>query len=159
MAALQARAATWEELHCPHNVARTHEERFCGDGSLVLRCYFSECHFVEGCEMLRKPVQSTSVGAAGGYAPGLQTEYPNLADFLCQTSWEDAAGKRESRTPGSLTVFVEMGKVKLCLNDKALMRVGFLSADSMEEALINAERKLGDDSVDWRPSDEARKKK
>ena len=69
-----------------------------------------------------------------------------LAEFLCASSFEDGS----VRARGTLLVFFEGGRWKLCLNDKAEGQVGFLSAMSLHDVLGEANESLIKDGIDWR---------
>ena len=73
---------------------------------------------------------------------------PALWEFLTVERWEDEA----TRTTGTLLMFCEDGKVKLCLNDRDQDLVGFVTGSTLEEVLKVAEKSLVDDTVDWRKS-------
>jgi hypothetical protein len=138
------------EFYCPHNVMPDWGYAAGPQYSDVLACFGRLCYFLEGCEMLKRPVQSAASGKDGGYVEGLLEEAPNVAHFLCQRKWEEDG---KPRVPGSITLFAEQGKLKACCNDKAMNRVGFVAADSLKELLDVLERKLADDSIDWRDAD------
>lgn len=56
----------------------------------------------------------------------------------------------ESRTPSSVTFFVEDGLWKCCLSEKDANAVLFASGNGLEEALDNLEERLTAPAVDWR---------
>jgi hypothetical protein len=74
--------------------------------------------------------------------------HPNLAAFLRDTVYEDGSGRRTS----TLTVFVEAGRVKLCLSDRDLNRTAWGTGDTLEDALAGLELALESGSADWRSS-------
>jgi hypothetical protein len=100
--------------------------------------------------MLRKPVHSTPSCADGGYCVEIQVDYPTLADFLCQAFWEDETGKRTRRTPGTVVLFVEDGRLKACVNDKDLNRVAFYTFDGPDTFWKQLEGVMAADKLDWR---------
>jgi hypothetical protein len=97
---------------------------------------------------IAKPVPATP-GVASMRASGesaFASGHPVLWEYLSAAVYEDGS----NRTPSSLLAFVELGLVKICLNDRDLSRTGWVSGVSLEEALIALELKLGDGSLDWR---------
>lgn len=56
----------------------------------------------------------------------------------------------ETRTPSSVTIFVEDGLWKCCLSEKDTGCVLFASGSGLEEALDNLEERLTAPAVDWR---------
>lgn len=99
--------------------------------------------------------QRPSGGGGGKASPGGElgdpwfiARFPALAEFLSAVQWDD--GKR--RVPGSLTLFVEEGLIKTCLNDKDGGNVCFLTADTLEGLLGSLEKGLVEGGLDWRRS-------
>lgn len=76
--------------------------------------------------------------------------YPAVCEFLSASVWEDGS----SRELGSLILFWarEDGYWRVCLNCKDSSRVCFVSGDSPEAALANAQKGLESDRLDWRAS-------
>lgn len=72
--------------------------------------------------------------------------YPHLFEFLVDTRWEDGT----ERETGTLLLFAEAGRLKACLNDRALGRSVFLSAESLESLFSALQAGLADESLDWR---------
>jgi hypothetical protein len=73
-------------------------------------------------------------------------KHPTLLEMLSATTYE--AG--EARQPATLTVFIEDGFVKLCLNDRDCERTGWVAAETLEEASKVLESKLVNNGVEWR---------
>jgi hypothetical protein len=73
--------------------------------------------------------------------------FPLIVEYLTATTWDDGS-ERELAT---LMMFVDGNRWKLCLNDRALSRVAFMTGKDPEEALSSLEDGLQRDSVDWRP--------
>lgn len=98
---------------------------------------------------LKRPTTPATTASSGGSVGGSSwaSQLPALSEFLVATQWSDG----ESRLPGSLTLFTDAGQWKICLSDKALNRIAFVSAIGPQEALEAAERGLMADSLDWRP--------
>lgn len=100
---------------------------------------------------LRKPVEGPAVrleGQTSWEAQGdpLQAAYPQITEFLTAEVWEDGS----SRQTATLTVFWEDARWKLCLNDRAVGRTGWVSGRSLSEALVALEAGLLEDDLDWR---------
>lgn len=74
--------------------------------------------------------------------------YPALYEFLTLTAWEDGT----TRQSGSLTLFVDLGAWKACLNDKDASRVAFISGSSLDGVMQAAEAALVLSTLDWRPT-------
>jgi hypothetical protein len=72
--------------------------------------------------------------------------YPSLVEFLTRTEFEDGS----ARQTGTLMLFVEDGRLKVCLNDRAEGLVGFHSFQSLDTILGELEGCLDKDGVDWR---------
>ena len=72
--------------------------------------------------------------------------WPALQEFLCVAVWPDGS----SRTTGTITVFVDEGKLKACLNDRAQGLVAFRSAESVLGLFDQLEGLLRGTSGDWR---------
>lgn len=76
----------------------------------------------------------------------LEAIYPELWNFLTDCVWEDGA-KRELPT---LLFFQEGLMWKICLSDKALDRVAFVTGHTPDDALETLAARLETDSLDWR---------
>jgi hypothetical protein len=74
--------------------------------------------------------------------------YPLLWQFLAANQYEDG----ESRATGTMLIFVEQGKVKLCLADRECNDVAFVTGSSVDELLKKANEGLRTQELDWRPS-------
>lgn len=79
------------------------------------------------------------VGGALGKAIG-------IVEHLAADRWEDGA----PRTPSTLSVFIEAGRVKVSLNDRAMSRSTYVSGDSLEACLKAIEGHLQAGDVEWR---------
>lgn len=73
---------------------------------------------------------------------------PALLEFLCVVSYEDGT----PRVPGSATIFVEGGVLKLVLSDKDAGAVAFITAPTLAELLMRASKGLEKGDLDWRVS-------
>lgn len=78
----------------------------------------------------------------------MSVEHPVLTEWMTEEKWDDSS----KRLLPSLTIFVEDGQTKICLNDKAVGRVSFVSGPSLVEALSRVEEGLVAEDLDWRKS-------
>jgi hypothetical protein len=76
--------------------------------------------------------------------------YPNLVEFLALTKYTD--GTR--RITGSVNLFVEDGRLKVCFNDRDVCQVAFRVMDALDTLLAGLEAALEDPDLDWRKSRE-----
>lgn len=74
------------------------------------------------------------------------TLFPALVEFLTLSVWEDGT----PRALGTLTLFVQDGLWKVCLNDKDASRIAFVSGKTPDDALGSAEANLASAALDWR---------
>lgn len=72
--------------------------------------------------------------------------YPQVFAYLADTAWEDGS----SRETATLTVFVEEGVFKACLNDRATGRSGWVSGATFTGVLKSLESGLVSDDLAWR---------
>lgn len=89
-------------------------------------------------------------GASGAYGtpddPTISTGYPAIWEYLAEPA-KDARGQLVAAT---LTLFLEDGLVKLCLNDRASGATAWASAGTLADAVAQMEDRLADGSVEWR---------
>ncbi len=78
-------------------------------------------------------------------SPGFVDLYPHLADFLIKSR-----GDGQTPTTGTITLFLEQGHFKLCLNDRPLARSTFISGWTLHEALKAADAALRSNMIRWR---------
>jgi hypothetical protein len=100
---------------------------------------------------LKKRVCSSSPEVnGGGCAVGADdaARWPALLEFLTAGVWPDGT----SRIPGSLVLFVEEGRLKMCLSDRAQGTVAFLTGQEVLGLLDGCEAQLRDGTGDWRPT-------
>lgn len=77
----------------------------------------------------------------------LGKRYPSLLAFLTDTIFEDG----QVRTPGSVTLFrAAEGGLRVCLSDKDLDEVAFVTGTSLTELLKRTDDGIRDGSLDWR---------
>ncbi len=74
--------------------------------------------------------------------------YPALIEFLTCCEWPDGA----ARKPGTLLIFCDEGRLKICLADRDQEVVLFLSVDGLFVALEACDDALRAEDGDWRPS-------
>lgn len=97
--------------------------------------------------MLHRRNQPSGNGKAGAFVDQkAMDKYPSLVEFLTVTEW----APNEPRDPGSLTLFVTEGRVKVCFNDKDANMSAFASLDSLCDVLKEMETLLAKDDLDWR---------
>lgn len=71
---------------------------------------------------------------------------PTLVEFLTQELWEGG----DRRIAGTVTLMAEDGVWKCCLRDRDAGCYAFLSGKTPTDLLLNAEKALASDAVDWR---------
>lgn len=100
--------------------------------------------------MLKKrDSKAVAVGEKGELAPSKWGAlYPSVWEMLVTGEWPDGT----PRTLSTLTLFIDEGSVKLCLNDRAQGLTGWASGSSVEEALKALESGLREDTIEWRRS-------
>jgi len=101
---------------------------------------------------LKKPVPA-------GEAAEVQSDPAASLEFfagLCPTLWAYLSDKRwedgSARTTATMTMFVEDGQVKLCLNDRDGGRTAWSTSSSLEGAAYGLEDRLCKGTLDWRPA-------
>lgn len=73
--------------------------------------------------------------------------YPLLIQFLNDDTWDDGG----TRTPGSMTLFIEDGIWKACLNDRDAQASLYVTGDNVNACLKSIEGRLsGASQADWR---------
>jgi len=106
---------------------------------------------IEGlaCMAMKKPTSTapTRLGSSEDHC-AFSSKHPMLWEWMTEEKWDDSS----RRLLPSLTVFVEDGSLKVCLNDKALQRVCFVSVRSVDAIWMEIEEGLTLDSLDWRKS-------
>lgn len=76
--------------------------------------------------------------------PGFAGMFPTVWNFL---SKQRDLG--EIHQTGSITIFVDGGKIKLCVNDRPARQSCFVSGDTLMRALEVVEQGLTADSLKW----------
>lgn len=98
---------------------------------------------------MRRP--SAAAGSPSEPPPGgeLFSLAPLTLSYLSDCTWEDGT----ERELGTMTLFVKDGRWRICLNDRALDRVAYLTGDTPEDCVLSLEEQLAADRVDWRRSE------
>jgi len=78
-------------------------------------------------------------------SPVFAQNFPNLYKFL-----EIRERGDNMFTSASMSIFVEDGLVKVCLNDRVRERYVFTTSRELAEALRFADRGLGNGNLNWR---------
>jgi len=107
--------------------------------------------------VLRKRDRRPAVEALAALQDGGQfgKAYPGLWEHLSADHLAD--GSR--RLLSTLTLFVDDGSVKACLNDRDQVLTGWAAGESVEAVLAALERGLQADSIEWRAAGGGKKKK
>jgi len=79
--------------------------------------------------------------------------FPALLEFLSACRWPD--GKK--RKPGSITLFVDQGRIKVALNDRDQDLVCFVTLNGLGGLFDALELVLSEGSGDWRTTGQRRK--
>lgn len=97
---------------------------------------------------MKKPAESNGVlDSPTCRCPYLAEAGEYLIEHLRDSAWEDGTHRERS----TLTVFVEDGKVKVCLNDRNSNSSLFRAADTLLEALQSLNEALAPTGhADWR---------
>ena len=98
---------------------------------------------------MKKPIKTGSGHAAPGeYSDAeFKAQFPTLFEFIGCTKYDDGSPRKTA----TLLCFVEAGLLKVCLNDRDVLRQAFISARTFTEALSMLDDQLSQDSVEWRP--------
>lgn len=100
----------------------------------------------ESDDMLRRKSQSGSPQSSSFKDADASDLFPLVVEHVSATKFEDGKPRKTS----TITLFVEGGKAKLCLSDREEGLTGWVSADTIWEAVRLLEQGLVDDSIDWR---------
>lgn len=96
-----------------------------------------------------------TAGAREAIASDLSKRWPTLWEYLSSAKWDDGSVRETS----TLMLLVDEGRLKGCLNDRALERSCWVAADSLMGLLESLEAALESGGTDWRARKEYRKKK
>lgn len=103
----------------------------------------------------RDAKRDLDVPAAELHGGTFAVQYPAVWEMLAAPRYLDET----PRLLATLTVFVDDGMVKLCLNDRDQGLTGWAAGVSVQEALVALERALQGDTVEWRAATAKGKKK
>jgi hypothetical protein len=105
--------------------------------------------------MLTKIGDHVNAGNGDGYCHhdgDFESEFPGLWEFLSRIMLE---GK--PRESGTINIFVEPGKVVLCLQDRHTGFSAFHAAETLQEALEGCEGRFQAGKLDWRKKNQNRR--
>lgn len=91
------------------------------------------------------------VDAAGGSGPpgrltGVLVDSPAVVEYLTADKFPDGAARERS----VLSIFIEDGRVKACLNDRDGGRTLWRSGDGIEDCVALLDLAITDGTADWR---------
>lgn len=91
---------------------------------------------------------SSSLSLSGTTCDGtILASCPVLWEFLTLTKWPDAS----PRKAGTIILFTEGDRWKMCVKDPNGSRVAFVTAGTLDELFLAVNEGLDQDSLDWRP--------
>lgn len=98
-------------------------------------------------EAMKRP---DAIESGGGGSPlvdeVLAGWLPTLLEYLATMKWEDGKPRKTS----TAMIFVDQGRLKVCIHDRDLRRSCFVTGESWEEVWEATERGLKQDTVEWR---------
>lgn len=97
-------------------------------------------------EFLESGASSNGVGAPAGVLADLIERFPIVGQFLGR--YVDSGGRPVKC--GSMTVFFEGGRLKVCLTDHFRRLKGFATVSVHDDILEAVEAILQDDGVEWK---------
>lgn len=102
---------------------------------------------------LRRRESSSSPADTSGLSVADAAEskrWPALLEFLGTVSWPDGS----SRESGTLLLFLDQGRLKVCLGDRAQSLALFVTSasGSLLGLLDHCEKQLQAPAADWRPA-------
>lgn len=101
----------------------------------------------------------TNADALGAMVPMVdvkwQANHPLLYEHLTSEKWEDGAARETS----TLTIYLDSGLWKVCLNNRAEKLTAWLTAETWGKMLDGLEKGLADGTLDWRIPPWLRKKR
>jgi hypothetical protein len=74
-------------------------------------------------------------------------ERQDLCDFLTVTQWEDGT----PRETGTLSLYMQNGRLGVCITDKAQGRMAFITISLQGSILDEIDHALGDEDLVWKP--------
>jgi len=106
---------------------------------------------VQACMALPRKTATangSSSSTSSALAAGLLEPYPELWAMLTAVSFEDGTKRRTAR----LSLSCESGLLGLLLTDEETGQYAFLNGHRVDDLLAEAELRLADGSLSWRPS-------
>jgi hypothetical protein len=97
---------------------------------------------------MKRPSAGDGASAPVPPSSGILAKCPTLFLFLTDGLWDDGS-RRELPT---LLFFRDGDRFKVCVSDRALSRVAFVTGDTLEAILGTVEKDLAKDALDWRPA-------
>lgn len=112
-----------------------------------------DTNFYSGDWTMQRPKDSVVPEGDGKVGdPEFEKQYPSLFAFLFDDRWDDG----EPRETGTLFLFRgESGAWGGCVNDRDYGRVGFVHGSSFKGLLKTLDKKIGEDTMDWRKDKKA----
>jgi len=102
----------------------------------------------------RAPTESgNGVSPAWAFAPSDMDRWPALLEFTTSRAWPDGS----LRQSGTLLLFADEGRLKVCLSDRDQGLVAFVTGDGVLSLLDAAEQMLREGDGDWRPQRQGKK--
>lgn len=96
----------------------------------------------------REPSATTSGNGGPAATDGFATEYPGLWEMLTSSRYPDGS----HRATSTLSLFVDEGLVKACLNDRDQSQNTFVSGHTITDCMRALESGLQADTLQWRVS-------
>jgi len=104
------------------------------------------------CDDERKPMKRPDKPKEPSQMPGafkdelFRKSFPSLHAFLFDTKWDDGT----PRQVGSISIFTQLGVLKVCVNDKAMERVAFAEIHDWEELTATLDSIVCCDDTEWK---------
>lgn len=95
---------------------------------------------------LQKIVEGGGGGAVPGRLTGVLVDSPAVAEYLTATNYPDGTPRERA----VMSVFIEDGRVKVCLNDRDAGRTLWRSGDGVEDCIALLDLAIVDGTADWR---------
>jgi hypothetical protein len=78
--------------------------------------------------------------------PGTLKKYPALLEYVASTVLEDGT----ARTPAKMSLSIQEGRWCVCFQDLDNKRIAFLTGETLDKLLASLEKKLAEDTLEWR---------
>lgn len=98
---------------------------------------------------LQKPSADDAVSGVAPHAfsdDEFVRRWTNLFHYLADVKWDDGS----SRETATLMLVFDSGRLKACINDRAMSRTAWVSGESLEGLFDRLDAGLGADSLEWR---------